>query len=792
MAEAGRQRALTNINKHLSRHDAVSTPAGIAMARRAILPVAQAITEWTTYALGGGPGRKNSAALLLEGVDPELAAFLAVRATISACASNATLQMAAKWAGERLDGELRAAKFEDLNPGLYHAIVNGCAARGTAGPRVANSLHKAASKFALEIPGWTKNQRTHVGNALVELTVATLDVAVIIRADEGTKSPYRLYFAEGADVWFERFNAASMLTRPLNLPSVIPPAPWVELMGGGYYTSATLPVPIITGNRPGQIERLQTADMTKVYAALNAVQDTSWRINNRVLEVMQHAWDHGLVIGEMPERGDEPVIKMPGTVASLPSDNPERAKWKRAMRDVHAKNVQNASKRYTFDRRLRAATDFKGFPEFYFPQVCDFRGRVYSRCDALNPQGDDTVRSLLEFAVGKPLGNDQGPTWFAIHGANLYGNDKVSLADREAWSYAHSTEMCDVARDPLTNRMWVSADKPWSFLAFCFEWGGYIANGYEHVSHMPVALDGTCNGLQHFAAMLRDQTTGEAVNLVPGETPQDIYQRVADMVTRLLVDHPKDQDKGWMATEWLRMGVSRKITKRPVMVLPYGGTFRSCQAYVIDAFEEMGENPFGEQSREACTFLAQLVWQAMGEVVVAGRRAMDFIQGVARSAARVNAPLLWTTPSGFKVYQAYHTDKEGRVETRFNGTIRKFVEYKQTDKIDVRRQTSASSPNFVHSLDAAAMVLTINAATTVGITHFAMIHDSYGTHASDTQALAVCLRAEFVQMYQDHDVLGDLLSTAQEGAPTGTDWPELPCMGNLDIELVNSSKYFFA
>ena len=53
---------------------------------------------------------------------------------------------------------------------------------------------------------------------------------------------------------------------------------------------------------------------------------------------------------------------------------------------------------------------------------------------------------------------------------------------------------------------------------------------------MPIALDGTCNGLQHYAAMLRDEVGGKAVNLVPSDKPSDVYGDVAKIVRDKLSD----------------------------------------------------------------------------------------------------------------------------------------------------------------------------------------------------------------------------------------------------------------
>jgi DNA-directed RNA polymerase len=39
-------------------------------------------------------------------------------------------------------------------------------------------------------------------------------------------------------------------------------------------------------------------------------------------------------------------------------------------------------------------------------------------------------------------------------------------------------------------------------------------------SRLPAQIDGSCNGLQHYAALGRDSTGGAAVNLRPAERPQ--------------------------------------------------------------------------------------------------------------------------------------------------------------------------------------------------------------------------------------------------------------------------------
>ena len=52
------------------------------------------------------------------------------------------------------------------------------------------------------------------------------------------------------------------------------------------------------------------------------------------------------------------------------------------------------------------------------------------------------------------------------------------------------------------------------------------------MSTLPIHQDGSCNGLQHYAALGRDDLGGKAVNLFPSNSPQDVYSKVLEIVLR--------------------------------------------------------------------------------------------------------------------------------------------------------------------------------------------------------------------------------------------------------------------
>jgi DNA-directed RNA polymerase len=96
-------------------------------------------------------------------------------------------------------------------------------------------------------------------------------------------------------------------------------------------------------------------------------------------------------------------------------------------------------------------------------------------------------------------------------------------------------------------------------------------------------------------------------------------------------------------------------------------------------------------------------------------------------------------------------------------------------------------------MDAAALMITVRRALAAGVISFGMVHDSYGTHAADMDTLATCLREAFVELYQ-HDVLEEFRSSVLAMLPEElhSQVPPCPAKGDLDLNVVKQSVYFFA
>lgn len=85
----------------------------------------------------------------------------------------------------------------------------------------------------------------------------------------------------------------------------------------------------------------------------------------------------------------------------------------------------------------------------------------------------------------------------------------------------------------------------------------------KYESNLPVHQDGTCNGLQHYAALGGDSVGAQQVNLSVTERPSDVYTYVANMVEKTI---EKDILKGNEAAKLLKGRIARKVVKQTVRI----------------------------------------------------------------------------------------------------------------------------------------------------------------------------------------------------------------------------------
>jgi len=470
--------------------------------------------------------------------------------------------------------------------------------------------------------------------------------------------------------------------------------------------------------------------------------------------------------------------------------------FKYKINRVNQNNGELHSLRCDLAIKLKIADKFKS-DTLYFPHNIDFRGRAYPIPPNLSHLGNDLCRGIVLFDKAKPLGRD-GLKWLKVHLANLCGFNKVSMDDRVAWTDEHLDLIRDSVNQPLDGRRWwIDQESPFQVLAAGAEIIAAIDSGdpENYMCRLPVHQDGSCNGLQHYAGLGRDEQGGSAVNLVPHEKPQDVYSTVLVKVLRKIEEDCLTSE-GTMNGRCARLVnglVSRKVIKQTVMTSVYGVTAIGARAQVQARLQEvMGldaatTTPDKEQEiMQAAGYLANLTLHSLAEMFESAREIMDWLSSCATLVASQGNAMAWITPLGLPVIQPYRKLAKHTVNTVMQSIT--LASYSDMLPISIQKQKAAFPPNFVHSMDATHMMMTSLKMKDLGL-NFAAVHDSYWTHPSDIPVMNDCLRDAFVELYS-LPLLEDLLQSLQVRFPD-VNFPPVPARGTLDIKRVKESNYFF-
>ncbi len=135
----------------------------------------------------------------------------------------------------------------------------------------------------------------------------------------------------------------------------------------------------------------------------------------------------------------------------------------------------------------------------------------------------------------------------------------------------------------------LSAQNPLLFLAFCFEYKNMV-NTFKiqdtFMSHLPIQLDASCNGLQHLTCIINDSKLAQKVNIIESDTlvdPQDLYTDCVDSIKQGLAKQVK---KYPIYSSLLNLIIDRKLIKRSIMTIPYNVTIVGIMEQLETHFEK--------------------------------------------------------------------------------------------------------------------------------------------------------------------------------------------------------------
>jgi len=829
-----------------------------------IEPMSDAIQAYIKY-YTGRRGKPVKALAYIKLVKPEIASFIALKTAIDQSVKETNLDAIIIKIGQKIEDQVRFEALEKHSKAYVTKIKKTYnKARSKSYDHKKKALMAGERKLSKETKDfkpitrwepWGIDAHIHIGSMLITIILdnITFEGQPVFKKINSFKKKGTNKYSEVTRLvptntvcsWIDEYKVIMQEQAPAYRPCVIQPKDWISPVNGGYHIpeiSETLP---LVKCRKSQLRKLTKKQMPLVYKAVNTLQSIPWCIAKDVLGVAKDIQALGIDLA-MPQREPYqiPACPVPTEFSDFKGKELQRVlteqewsdfiDWRREATSIYQADNTRKAKYISFHSTLSTADMYKDFDKFYFVYTLDSRGRFYAKSDTISPQGDDFQKGLIRFAKGKALGKD-GKYWLAVHGAGKFGNDKCTFDERVQFIEDMTDDIRDFVVDPLTNTAWAGADKPWQFLNWCFEWAALAdwidseKDEANFISYIACSQDGSCSGLQHYSAMLRDLIGGSAVNLVPGNKPKDIYKQVSDLVIVKLKEiaetgqtkfEVKDNNTPIspatlkeIASSLLSIknGINRSLTKPPVMTKTYGSTFIRCMDTTLNYFMELQEKEnkqakaekrepikvhsfasYGEEGislKIAQTVCAKMIWEALNETVTSAVDAMQFIKDVSSYMTKAGSHVEWETPTGFIVEQKEFECKARRIKTQLLGNTR-FSVSEETMTLDLNKMKSSSSPNFVHSMDASHLTLAVNAFEDAGFSGIAVVHDDFGTHACDTPKLRILLRETFVKMYNDNDVLKQLLEYNEAILLEEIDI-QVPNTGDLDIKMVLESDYAF-
>lgn len=847
----GERRFIKNLERQTERGELADNQVATPLMQTLVPKIAQAVREWHEGPDGKLSTSRPSVAFTMLSTEEkvvkdrslriscESAAVIILKVILSKLVKPEGIPITpmASAIGRTLEDEIRFGRIRDKEKDHFKkAIADNLNKR--AGASYKKAYMQAVETSMLEQGQledawgtWSPTEAVHVGIKMLEIVIQSTQLVELKRYGAGNAAA-DVEMVHLSDFWVKKmtqrgFSLAGIA--PVYQPCVVPPKPWTGVVGGGYWAKGRRPLPLIRLGSKSAVARYEDVYMPEVYDAVNIIQNTPWKVNKKVLDV----------VNMVEKLNNTPIDDIPQMEPLKPEEyagetEEELKAWKKAAAGIYRREKARQSRRLSLSFIVNQANKFSQFKAIWFPYNMDWRGRVYA-VPMFNPQGNDMQKGLLTLAVGKPIGAD-GFKWLKVHGANCAGVDKVTFEERIKWVEDNHDNIMATSKAPMDSiEWWGKLDSPFCFLAFCFEYAGVMHHGLSYSCSLPIAFDGSCSGIQHFSAMLRDHIGGHAVNLTPSGKVQDIYRIVSDRIEEELkvllvngtdnemVTH-EDKKTGEiterlklgtreLARQWLTYGMSRKVTKRSVMTLAYGSKEYGFadQVYediVMPAIDSGSGAMFTEPS-QASRFMAKMIWEAVSVTVVAAVDAMKWLQGAAKLlAAEVKdkktgeilkpcLPVHWVTPDGFPVWQEYRKKDTTRLNLMFLGSfnLQPTVNKGTKKELDKHKQESGISPNFVHSQDGSHLRKTVvHTHHKHGVMSFAVIHDSFGTIPADAEYLFRGVRETMVETYRDNDVLLDFYEQFeyQLHESQRDKLPELPKKGKLNIEDILSSDFAFA
>jgi DNA-directed RNA polymerase, mitochondrial len=541
--------------------------------------------------------------------------------------------------------------------------------------------------------------------------------------------------------------------RPIAVPVYEPPEPWTEFENSDG-------APFLLGCRDEDAAR--ASNMRPHMDAVSYLQSMPLTIDDFMLDLMQElaGWNHIPLIGiggSKMDRGAREVLR-----------------WDLGQAEI-----------------LRGKT-------FYLPLACEWRGRIQP-IPYLNYARADHIRALFRFKRGERIG-EKGVWWLKISTANCFNETgritRLPFGERVQWvddNLEHIRLIADNPRLGLkylkpTNeaKLWLEeAADPFQFVAHARELVAAIDTGPNYITTLPLPLDASNSGAQHYAMLARDPEGAKLTNLTFESEIQCLYTEVGKIINNNFAVLLEEGSKADIqrANYWLsQKATDRKSMKGLTVPYLYGQGELKAQEVLLNIVADRKENRIAD----GYTDDSEVKWHqpktmdiphrpwfvekhraAIAKAFPGFEPIRNFFRDCAAILAERGEVLRWTSPSGVPVSNRYNEPDDPSRKSYYLGAkrVQHKCAYAFRPELDRDGCARGAAPNLVHSLDAAHLALVALACEAESIP-LLTVHDCFATLGCHIDAMRDIWLRELVAMYENTDMLKQVYDYAQRcGTP---------------------------
>jgi DNA-directed RNA polymerase, mitochondrial len=289
----------------------------------------------------------------------------------------------------------------------------------------------------------------------------------------------------------------------------------------------------------------------------------------------------------------------------------------------------------------------------------------------------------------------------------------------------------------------------------------------------------TCNGIQHFAAILQDLELGSTVNLVPENYPRDIYSELLEPINEAINNYGEENNE-YHSLSLVKL--NRKIIKTSIMTKVYNVTTYGIKNQIKSKLElienesiespklnknmndEIKKNFKKDEEFYICPGkggmpvnlteqdifkISQIINEQIFVVFPSLNKIYNYFIDITKLMIKLGIPLTWITPSGLKITQHYVRLRKKKSPTSivFGGRAKKIVLKQWTNILHEAKQKQAIIPNIIHSLDSSHLINLINNTIKENFYPLITVHDCFSTLPNKMNQLEFKVKKEFILLY---------------------------------------------